>query len=62
MAKKYIPMKAVQQMLGGRSRTSIYADVERGELPPPIKLGGTLFWAESEVDEHLQSLKTDVSE
>jgi predicted DNA-binding transcriptional regulator AlpA len=54
-------MKPLQDKLDGRSRTSIYEDVERGDLPQPIKLGGTLYWIEDEVDERLASLRENAA-
>ncbi len=39
----------------GRSRSSIYADIERGEFPKPIKLGRrAVGWLASEVDSWIQ--------
>lgn len=35
----------------GRSRSSIYADIERGEFPRPIKIGPrAVGWMETEID------------
>ena len=40
----------------GRSRSSIYADIERGEFPKPIKLGlRAVGWLDSEIEAWIQS-------
>ncbi len=59
MTKHYLTMKAVQEKLHGRSRTSIYNDCLKGRIPQPIKLGGRLYWEESALD---AALSTQVSE
>ncbi|WP_243611643.1 helix-turn-helix transcriptional regulator [Shimia aestuarii] len=50
---KYLSFSELRQKLGGRGRTTVYRDVEEGRLPQPIKLGGRLYWIESQVDEAL---------
>lgn len=50
---KYLSFPDLRQKLGGRGRSTIYNDLEEGRLPAPIKLGGRLYWIESEVDEAL---------
>ena len=34
-------------MFSGRSRASIYRDIQRGHLPPPIKMGEINYWSET---------------
>ena len=48
---KYQNFKELRQKLGGRGRTTVYRDIELGRLPRPIKLGGRLYWIDSQVDE-----------
>ena len=48
--------------LSGRGRTTIYRDVEEGRLSKPFKLGGTLFWRDSEVDDRIAELSSGVEE
>jgi predicted DNA-binding transcriptional regulator AlpA len=36
-----IDLKITSALLGDRSRASIYRDIARGDLPRPIKIGGT---------------------
>lgn len=55
---KYLNFSDLRAKLGGRSRSSIYLDLEAKRLPQPIKLGGSLYWAEEEVDAHLAALRT----
>jgi len=50
---KYLSFPELRAKLGGRGRTTVYLDVEAGRLPAPIKLGGRLYWIESEVDDAL---------
>ena len=51
---RYLTLNDVQEIIGGRSRSSIYRDVERGYLPKPIKLGSRLYWDEAQVLQKLQ--------
>lgn len=47
---KYLNFNDLRAKLGGRGRSSIYRDVECGRLPPPIRIGGRLYWVEEDVD------------
>jgi len=51
---RYLTLNDVQNIIGGRSRSSIYRDVERGYLPKPIKLGSRLYWDEAQVIQKLR--------
>lgn len=53
---QYLTLTQLRAKLGGRARSSIYLDVEAGRLPPPIKLGGRLYWREDQVETALSSL------
>ena len=55
MTERYLKMNELRAMLGNRARSAIYADVKRGDLPPPIKVGGTNYWRESVVHDRLKS-------
>lgn len=55
---KYLNFQELRSKLGGRGRTTVYVDIEKGRLPAPIKLGGRLYWIESEVDEALIQSRT----
>lgn len=44
----------LRALLGQRSRSSIYRDLEAGRLPQPLKLGGRLYWCDQDI---LQSIK-----
>ncbi|NRB18587.1 MAG: AlpA family phage regulatory protein [Rhodobacteraceae bacterium] len=47
---KYLTFSQLREKLGNRSRSSIYLDVAAGRLPAPFKLGGRLYWVESDID------------
>lgn len=49
----YLNLNQLSAKLGGRSRSSIYRDVECGRLPKPIRIGSRLYWIDSRVDERL---------
>ena len=50
---KYLNFRSLREKLGQRSRSAIYNDLDANRLPPPIKLGGRLYWVESHVDDFL---------
>lgn len=47
---KYVSFPELQAKIGGRSRSSIYRDIEMGRLPQPIKFGARLYWIEADID------------
>ena len=47
--------KDLSKKLGNRSRSAIYADINEGRLPPPLKFGKLSYWDEAEVEAHMQS-------
>lgn len=57
----YLTLKELRAKLGGRSRSAIYLDLEAGRLPQPLKLGGRLYWPESDLDGHLRTLQEQAS-
>ena len=52
----YLTLNELRVKLGNRSRSAIYLDVKAGRLPPPIKLGGRIYWPQGDVDAHLRNL------
>ena len=56
---KYVSFKQLQEKLGGRSRSAIYVDLEKGRLPKPLKLGRRLYWASDALDQYLTALQED---
>ena len=54
--QRYLTIAEVRAKLGGRSRSAIYADIEKGRLPKPIKLGGRVYWPEAQLVQHLCKL------
>lgn len=54
---KYITMNALQEKLGGRSRSQLYRDFgPEGWLPKPTKIGSRLYFNEADVDAAIASL------
>lgn len=51
---KYLTVKELSFKLGGRSRSTIYRDVKAKRLPAPIKLGGRIYWVESDIDQFMR--------
>ena len=49
----YLNLNQLSTKLGGRSRSSIYRDVDCKRIPAPIRIGSRLYWIESQVDEAL---------
>jgi predicted DNA-binding transcriptional regulator AlpA len=56
---QFLSFRQLRQRLGGRSRSAVYIDVALGRLPPPVKLGGKLYWPEEAVDAHLRALAAE---
>ncbi|MCC1493701.1 AlpA family transcriptional regulator [Cognatishimia sp. F0-27] len=59
--EKYLTLTELRAKLGNRSRSAIYGDLAAGRLPQPIKLGGRIYWAETELDDHLRGLRDEVA-
>nr|WP_306127314.1 AlpA family phage regulatory protein [Roseovarius sp. MMSF_3350] len=57
----YLNLNQLSQKLGGRSRSSLYRDVEAGRIPEPIRLGGRPYWIESQVDDALTKQLQDAA-
>ncbi len=53
---RYISFSTLQAKLDGRSRESIYRDLDADRLPKPVKLGGRLYWVEEHIDDFLVAL------
>lgn len=52
----YLNLNQLSAKLGGRSRSSLYRDIEQNRIPEPIRIGSRLYWIESQVDEALSPL------
>jgi len=51
MSKSIIRLQAVSKKTG-RGRSTIYADIAKGNFPPPIKIGERASgWVEDEIDQ-----------
>jgi predicted DNA-binding transcriptional regulator AlpA len=55
--QRYLTLTELRAKLGNRSRSAIYLDLEAGRLPPPVKLGGRLYWPEGDIDAHLRDMR-----
>ncbi|MEO0359518.1 MAG: helix-turn-helix domain-containing protein [Pseudomonadota bacterium] len=50
MERRYLTIAQLSRKLGGRSRSSIYRDVDAGRLPPPLRFGGRVYFAEDDIE------------
>lgn len=53
---QYITLNELRGKLGGRSRSSIYRDIDLGRIPKPTKFGARLYWIEAEIDALMLSM------
>lgn len=53
---QYLNFQTVQQMLDGRSRSSLYRDIEAGRLPKPVKIGARLYWSKEDIRSAIEKL------
>lgn len=51
-----ITFAELREKLANRSRASIYRDIERGQIPKPLKIGRSVYWEETQISEHLKDL------
>ena len=49
-----ISFNQLQDLLAGRSRSSIYRDLDAGRLPRPMRFGSRLYWEKAQVLQKLQ--------
>lgn len=40
----------------GRSRASIYRDIQRGDFPPPLRVGSSSRWRQKDVADFIDGL------
>jgi predicted DNA-binding transcriptional regulator AlpA len=59
--QRLLTLNELRALLGNRSRSAIYNDLETGRLPRPIKLGGRLYWPEGDLDAHFRSISATVA-
>lgn len=45
-----LTLNELRNVLGGRSRSSIYRDVAEGRIPAPVRIGRRLYWRENEIE------------
>jgi len=53
---RLITFDELREKLANRSRASIYRDIERGQIPKPLKIGRSVYWEEAQITQHLQNL------
>ena len=58
---KYLNLNQLSDKLGGRSRSSLYRDVDEKRIPAPIKIGQRLYWVESAVDEAITAAQSQAA-
>ncbi len=58
--KPLLTFQELRHQLRGRGRTTIYRDVARGRLPPPLKIGNRLYWIESEVEAAIVAQRANI--
>lgn len=49
-----INFSQLQSLMAGRSRSSIYRDLDAGRLPRPMRFGSRLYWDKTQVLQKLQ--------
>ena len=59
MSIQLLTISQLSKKLGGRSKASLYRDVNAGKLPRPVKLSGSVYWDQSQVDAYIKSLMED---
>lgn len=42
-----------------KSKSTIYAEIARGEFPAPVKIGRASAWFEDEIDAYLEKLRAE---
>lgn len=52
---RYVTVKELETVTN-KSRSSIYRDVAKGALPPPIKIGGSVRWRSDQLVEFFDSM------
>lgn len=58
---KYLNLNQLSEKLGGRSRSSLYRDVDNGRIPEPVRIGSRLYWVESQVDDALTQQQSEAA-
>lgn len=56
---------AIQQLMSvrdvmariGVGKTAVYDAIKRGDLPPPVKIGGSARWIPEEIEDAIESAK-----
>jgi prophage regulatory protein len=54
---RLLTLRALSDLLGGRSRSSIYRDLEAGRLPTPVRIGRRLYWRDAKITAWIAALE-----
>jgi len=55
--KRLLSIREVQEKIGGKGRSWIYAQIKKGAFPKQVSLGpGSVAWIEAEVDAWIEAL------
>ena len=59
---KLINFNELRARLGGRARSTIYEDLKYERLPDPIKVGGKLYWEETQLNNWYKRKRTEAEQ
>lgn len=54
---RYITLDQLSKQLGGRSRSSLYRDIEAGRIPKPFKIGRRVYWNSDEISSAIEDMR-----
>ena len=58
---KYLNLNQLSDKMGGRSRSSLYRDVDEKRIPAPLKIGSRLYWIEADVDAAISAAQSQAT-
>lgn len=58
-AQKLHSFAEVQALLGGRSRATMYRDIQSGRIPKPVYFGKRPYWKSSDIDALIDGLPSN---
>lgn len=53
-----ISLREAQRSLGNPARSTLYRWIAEGQIPPPVRIGGRIFWRSGELDAFICNLKS----
>ena len=54
--EQLLTLSQVREILGIKSRQTIYTKVKAGQIPPPVRIGKTPRWRESDIRAFIDGL------